>query len=119
VIQSKTHSSGSESNSKGDWYSRCNPFLAKYFEQVGVSERDRVTASAASRSGTPQDWRPLGVLAGGLWALGEIFPGFDSDLARAGAVSVRIAWAIQCERPDVSVLPQRDSAYRGSARPGR
>ena len=82
--------------------------LAKYFEQVEVFERDRLTASAASRSGTPQDRHPHGLLAGSLRALGEIFPGFESDLAGAGAVSVRIAQDIQYERPDVGILPKRD-----------
>jgi 2-polyprenyl-6-methoxyphenol hydroxylase-like FAD-dependent oxidoreductase len=82
--------------------------LAKYFERVEILERDRLTASAASRCGTPQDRHPHGLLAGGLKALGEIFPGFESDLARAGAVSVRVAQDIQYERPDVGVLPKRD-----------
>jgi 2-polyprenyl-6-methoxyphenol hydroxylase-like FAD-dependent oxidoreductase len=82
--------------------------LAKYFERVEILERDRLTASAASRSGTPQDRHPHGLLAGGLQALGEIFPGFESDLAKAGAVSVRVARDIQDERPDVGVLPKRD-----------
>jgi 2-polyprenyl-6-methoxyphenol hydroxylase-like FAD-dependent oxidoreductase len=82
--------------------------LAKYFEQVEILERDRLTASVGSRSGTPQDRHPHGLLAGGLQALGEIFPGFESDLARAGAVSVRIAQDVQYERPDVGVLPYRD-----------
>src|SRR5712675_2960330 len=74
--------------------------LARYFERVDIFERDRLTASAASRSGTPQDRHPHGLLAGGLQALGEIFPGFESDLSRAGAVSVRVAQEIQYERPD-------------------
>jgi 2-polyprenyl-6-methoxyphenol hydroxylase-like FAD-dependent oxidoreductase len=82
--------------------------LAKYFERVEILERDRLTASAASRPGTPQDRHPHGLLAGGLRALGEIFPGFESDLARAGAVPVRVAQEIQYERPDVGVLPKRD-----------
>ena len=82
--------------------------LAKHFEQVEVLERDRLTASAASRSGTPQDRHPHGLLAGGLKALGEIFTGFESDLARAGAVPVRVAQDVQYERPDVGVLPKRD-----------
>jgi signal transduction histidine kinase len=56
--------------------------LAKHFERVEIFERDRLTASAASRSGTPQ--------------------------ARAGAVSVRLAQDIRYERPDVGVLPKRD-----------
>ena len=53
--------------------------LAKYFEQVEVFERDQLTAAAAPRSGTPQDRHPHGLLAGGLRALGEIFPGFERD----------------------------------------
>jgi len=82
--------------------------LAKYFEQVEIFERDRLTPSFGSRSGTPQDRHPHGLLAGGLQALGEIFPGFESDLAKAGAVAVRVARDIQYERPDFGVLPKRD-----------
>src|SRR6267378_187263 len=82
--------------------------LAKYFERVEIFERDRLAASAASRSGTPQDRHPHGLLAGGLRALGEIFPGFESDLARAGAVPVRVAQDTRYERPDVGALPRRD-----------
>ena len=82
--------------------------LANYFEQVEVFERDCLPPSPASRSGTPQDRHPHGLLAGGLRALGEIFPGFESDLAMAGAVPVRVAQEIQYERSDVGVLPKRD-----------
>jgi 2-polyprenyl-6-methoxyphenol hydroxylase-like FAD-dependent oxidoreductase len=82
--------------------------LAQYFEQVEIFERDRLTASAASRCGTPQDRHPHGLLAGGLQALGEIFPGFESDLSRADAVPVQVAQEVQYERPDVGVLPKRD-----------
>jgi 2-polyprenyl-6-methoxyphenol hydroxylase-like FAD-dependent oxidoreductase len=82
--------------------------LAKYFERVEILERDRLTASAASRSGTPQDRHPHGLLAGGLQALGAIFPGFESDLSRAGAVPVSVAQDMRYERPDVGALPRRD-----------
>src|SRR5262245_45787528 len=82
--------------------------LAEHFEQVEVLERDRLTGSASSRPGTPQDRHPHGLLAGGLRALGEIFPGFESDLSRAGAVPVGVAQELQYERPDVGVLPKRD-----------
>jgi 2-polyprenyl-6-methoxyphenol hydroxylase-like FAD-dependent oxidoreductase len=82
--------------------------LAKYFERVEIFERDRLTACAAPRSGTPQDQHAHGLLAGGLQALGELFPGFEIDLVRAGAVSVRLTQDVQYERPDVRVLPQRD-----------
>jgi 2-polyprenyl-6-methoxyphenol hydroxylase-like FAD-dependent oxidoreductase len=82
--------------------------LAKYFERVEILERDRLTGSAASRSGTPQDRHPHGLLAGGLRALDQIFPGYKRDLAAAGAVPVTFAREVQFERPDVGVLPKRD-----------
>src|SRR5215831_6714650 len=82
--------------------------LAKYFEEVDIFERDPLTTSPSSRSGTAQDQHPHGLLAGGLQALGEIFPGYESDLAKAGAVSVRVARDIRYEHPDVGVLPKRD-----------
>jgi 2-polyprenyl-6-methoxyphenol hydroxylase-like FAD-dependent oxidoreductase len=82
--------------------------LANCFEQVEILERDRLTASIGSRSGTPQDRHPHALLAGGLRALDEIFPGFADDLAGAGAVSVRVAQDIQFERPDVGLVPKRD-----------
>jgi len=82
--------------------------LAGYFEQVDVLERDCLAASAESRPGTAQDRHPHGLLAGGLKALGEIFPGFERDLAEAGAVSVGVARDIRYERADVGILPKRD-----------
>jgi 2-polyprenyl-6-methoxyphenol hydroxylase-like FAD-dependent oxidoreductase len=82
--------------------------LAGYFEQVDVLERDRLPASAESRPGTPQDRHPHLLLAGGKKALGEIFPGFERNLADAGAVSVKMAQEIRLERPDVGALPSRD-----------
>jgi len=84
--------------------------LAKHFERVEIFERDHLTASAASRSGTPQDRHPHGLLAGGLRALDRIFPGFERDLATAGAIPVTFARDVQFERPDVGVLPKRDFA---------
>ena len=82
--------------------------LAKYFERVDILERDRLTASVGSRSGTPQDRHPHGLMAGGLRALDQIFPDFESGLTAAGAVPVRFARDVQFERPDVGVLPKRD-----------
>ena len=82
--------------------------LAQYFERVDILERDRLTASAASRSGTPQDRHPHGLLRGGLQALDQIFPGFRRDLAAAGAVPVWFAREVQFDRPDVGVMPKRD-----------
>jgi 2-polyprenyl-6-methoxyphenol hydroxylase-like FAD-dependent oxidoreductase len=93
--------------------------LAQHFEQVEIFERDRLTASAAPRSGTPQGRHLHVLLAGGLQALGEVFPGFESDLLRAGAVSVKVAQDLQHERADVGVLPQRDfgMSLLGASRP--
>jgi 2-polyprenyl-6-methoxyphenol hydroxylase-like FAD-dependent oxidoreductase len=82
--------------------------LAKHFGRVEILERDLLTRSAASRSGTPQDRHPHGLLAGGLRALERIFPGFERDLAATGAVPVTFARDVQFERPDVGVLPKRD-----------
>jgi 2-polyprenyl-6-methoxyphenol hydroxylase-like FAD-dependent oxidoreductase len=82
--------------------------LAPYFEQVDILERDRLAATAGSRPGTPQDRHPHGLLTGGLRALDQIFPGFESGLAAGGAVPVRFARDVQFERPDVGALPKRD-----------
>jgi 2-polyprenyl-6-methoxyphenol hydroxylase-like FAD-dependent oxidoreductase len=82
--------------------------LAKYFEQVEILERDGLPVCAGSRSGTPQDRHPHGLLARGLRALDQIFPGFKSELAAAGAVPVSFARDVQFEHPEVGVLPRRD-----------
>src|SRR6516225_7216266 len=82
--------------------------LAQYFERVDILERDRLATSVACRSGTPQDRHPHGLLAGGLRALDQIFPGYKRDLAAAGAVPVSFAREVQFKRPDVGVMPKRD-----------
>jgi 2-polyprenyl-6-methoxyphenol hydroxylase-like FAD-dependent oxidoreductase len=82
--------------------------VAQYFERVDILERDRLSAPVGSRPGTPQDRHPHGLLAGGLRALDQIFPGFKTDLAVAGAVAVSFAREVQFERPDVGALPKRD-----------
>lgn len=82
--------------------------LAAHFAQVDVLDRDFLPANVGSRPGTPQDRHPHGLLAGGLHALDEIFPGFARDLADAGAVPVRVAQDMQYERADVGALPHRD-----------
>jgi 2-polyprenyl-6-methoxyphenol hydroxylase-like FAD-dependent oxidoreductase len=82
--------------------------LDGYFERVDILERDGLPVSAGSRSGTPQDRHPHGLLVGGLRALDRIFPGFAHDLAAAGAVPVTFGRDVQLERPDVGVLPKRD-----------
>jgi hypothetical protein len=82
--------------------------LAPYFERIDILECDRLVAATGSRPGTPHDRHPHGLLAGGLSALDQIFLGFKSDLAAAGAVSGLVAREVQFERPDVGVLPNLD-----------
>jgi 2-polyprenyl-6-methoxyphenol hydroxylase-like FAD-dependent oxidoreductase len=93
--------------------------LAPLFREVEVFDRDDLPTSARSRIGTPQDRHSHGLLAGGLQALGEIFPNFQADLIAAGAVSVRVAQDLRLERPDIGVLPQRDfgRSIRCASRP--
>lgn len=82
--------------------------LANHFEEGVVFDRDRLPQNVGSRSGTPQDRHPHNLLAGGLKALEEISPGFAGDLAKAGAVPVRMAREIRLERENVGALPMRD-----------
>ena len=55
--------------------------LADFFEEVVVLERDALPPNAAHRTGTPQAWHTHGLLRGGQQALGDLFPGFEQDLA--------------------------------------
>jgi 2-polyprenyl-6-methoxyphenol hydroxylase-like FAD-dependent oxidoreductase len=81
--------------------------LSDYFEQVEIFELDRLSTFVGSRLGTPQDRHPHALLAG-LRALGALFPAFEDDLAKAGAVSVGMSRDVHFERPDVGLLPKRD-----------
>jgi 2-polyprenyl-6-methoxyphenol hydroxylase-like FAD-dependent oxidoreductase len=82
--------------------------LAGHFKRVDVLELDQLPASAESRFGTPQDRHPHVLMGGGLKALGEIFPGFENDLAQAGAVSAQLTRDVWYERADVGLWPARD-----------
>ncbi len=83
--------------------------LAAHFARVTVLERDPLPSVAAPRRGTPQCRQPHALLVGGLQALVEIFPGFDADLARAGAVPVRQNLDIRLEQPGLrEFMPRRD-----------
>ena len=61
--------------------------LVDYFEHVVVLERDTLPLDASHRSGTPQSRHVHGLLGGGQGALSDLFPGFEHDLAAAGAVA--------------------------------
>ena len=87
--------------------------LASRFEQVVVLERDSLARDPWHRPGTPQSRQVHGLLPGGLAALCELFPGFDRDLAAAGAVPIRIPADIHEELPGFDPFPRRDLGPRG------
>ena len=79
--------------------------LSRHFRKVTVIERDTLPAEAAPRRGTPQCQHAHMLLAGGLQALQTLFPGFERDLAEAGAVKVRTGKDIRFERPGFDPFP--------------
>ena len=87
--------------------------LAERFEQVLVLERDSLPADATHRVGTPQAKHLHGLLGGGQRALADLFPSFEQDLARAGAVSNRVGLDVRVERPGYDPFPQRDLGWLG------
>jgi 2-polyprenyl-6-methoxyphenol hydroxylase-like FAD-dependent oxidoreductase len=82
--------------------------ISGHYEKVTLIERDVLPAEAAPRTGTPQAQHAHMLLAGGLKALRTLFPGFEQDLAEAGAVKVRTGMDIRLERPGFDPFPVRD-----------
>ncbi len=89
--------------------------LADRFDQVVVLERDILPSEPAYRTGTPQARHVHGLLSSGQRALSELFPGFEQDLARAGAVPLRAGLDVRVERPGYDPFPQRDLGWSGYA----
>ena len=85
--------------------------LADYFERVLVLERDALPKQAETRAGIPQARHVHALLGGGQRALSELFPGFEHDLTRAGAVPVRVGLDVRVERPGYDPFPQRDLGW--------
>jgi 2-polyprenyl-6-methoxyphenol hydroxylase-like FAD-dependent oxidoreductase len=85
--------------------------LADYFEHVVVLERDTLPRDASHRSGTPQSRHVHGLLGGGQRALSELFPGFEQDLATAGAVPLRVGLDLHIETPGYDPFPRRDLGW--------
>jgi len=85
--------------------------LADHFEQVVVLERDTLPSEPAHRAGTPQARHVHALLPGGQRALSELFPGFEQDLARAGAVPLRADLDVRVERPGYDPFPRRDLGW--------
>jgi 2-polyprenyl-6-methoxyphenol hydroxylase-like FAD-dependent oxidoreductase len=89
--------------------------LADRFDRVVVLERDTLPSDPTYRAGTPQARHVHGLLLSGQRALSELFPGFERDLARAGAVPLRVGLDIRVERPGYNPFPQRDLGWLGYA----
>jgi 2-polyprenyl-6-methoxyphenol hydroxylase-like FAD-dependent oxidoreductase len=82
--------------------------LADHFEQVVVLERDDVPSQATPRPGVPQGRHPHALLSGGLRALCDLFPDFESTIARAGARAGDCGLHLRFEFPGREALPRRD-----------
>src|SRR5581483_3808125 len=85
--------------------------LSNHFGKVTILERDRLPGEPAPRSGTPQAPHAHALLAGGMQALQSVFPNFEHDLERAGAVRTRAGIEIQQERPGFDPFPSRDLGF--------
>ncbi len=85
--------------------------LADRFDQVVVLERDTLPSEPAYRAGTPQARHVHALLLSGQRALSELFPGFEQDLARAGAVPLRAGLDVRIERQGYHPFPQRDLGW--------
>jgi 2-polyprenyl-6-methoxyphenol hydroxylase-like FAD-dependent oxidoreductase len=85
--------------------------LSSSFETVTVLERDALASEPIARTGTPQARQIHVLLRGGLDALNELFPGFESELERAGAVRVRVGSQARLELPGFDPFPRRDLGF--------
>jgi len=81
--------------------------LSAHFDRVTVLERDLLPMDATPRQGTPQARHLHALLAGGLVALNELLPGFETDLEQAGAIRLT-PQSLRMERPGFDPYPQRD-----------
>src|SRR5215472_15407269 len=79
--------------------------LANFFERVIVLENDTLPIEPEHRPGTPQCRHLHALLAGGLKALGRLFPSFEEGLSQAGAVPLRMGYDYRVERPGYDPFP--------------
>jgi 2-polyprenyl-6-methoxyphenol hydroxylase-like FAD-dependent oxidoreductase len=85
--------------------------LSSYFGTVTVLERDFLPSEPIARTGTPQARQIHVLLRGGLNALIELFPEFETELERAGAVRVRVGSQSLLEIPGFDPFPRRDLGF--------
>ena len=81
--------------------------LSDHFERVVVLERDELPQGATPRPGVPQGKHPHSLLAGGLIALNELFPGFTDSMMQVGGHAADVGADVQVEYPDVPIFPRR------------
>lgn len=85
--------------------------LASHFEKVTVLERDALPSQPQARTGTPQSRQVHVLLRGDLDALAGLFPDFETELERAGAVRARVGREIRVESAGFDPFPRRDLAF--------
>jgi 2-polyprenyl-6-methoxyphenol hydroxylase-like FAD-dependent oxidoreductase len=85
--------------------------LSNHFGRVTVLDRDILPSQAEPRIGTAQSRHTHALIAGGLKALTNLFPGFDGDVHKAGAVTMRAGQDPRMERPGFDPFPARDLGW--------
>ncbi len=85
--------------------------LSSHFGTVTVLERDVLPSEPVARTGTPQTRQIHVLLRGGLDALTGLFPEFETELERAGAVRVRVGSQSLLEMPGFDPFPRRDLGF--------
>jgi len=85
--------------------------LANHFGHVTVLDRDILSSQAEPRVGTAQSKHTHALIGGGLKALSVLFPGFEEDVHKAGAVKMRVGLEACLERPGYDPFPVRDLGF--------
>ena len=80
--------------------------LSDHFDEIMILDRDKLPEEATWRPGVPQGKHPHALLAGGLNALENLFPGFGDELMRAGAIPIDAGFDALYEVPGQDVGPR-------------
>jgi 2-polyprenyl-6-methoxyphenol hydroxylase-like FAD-dependent oxidoreductase len=80
--------------------------LSDYFDEVMILDRDELPDDAIPRPGVPQGKHAHLLLAGGLKALENLFPGLGNELMRAGAEPIDPGFHSLIEVAGRDVWPQ-------------
>jgi 2-polyprenyl-6-methoxyphenol hydroxylase-like FAD-dependent oxidoreductase len=81
------------------------------FREVVILDRDKLPDGNTPRPGVPQDKHPHGLLAGGLKALEQLFPGFSDELRQVGAVPINRGLDFLYEIPGLDPWPRIDIGH--------